>query len=76
MRTSKNSFSRQLADLSATETAGQQKISEIFGQNVFNLITMKEYLTEGTFYKMMDVIKFNGTIDYQTAENVAKGMKK
>jgi glutamine synthetase len=76
MRTSKNSFSRQLADLPATETVGQQKISEIFGQNVFNLITMKEYLTEGTFYKMMDVIKFNGTIDYQTAENVAKGMKK
>jgi glutamine synthetase len=55
---------------------GSMRISEIFAQNVFNLMTMKEYLSEGTFYKMVEVIKHNSRIDFQTAENVAKGMKK
>lgn len=55
---------------------GKKRISEIFAQNVFNLMTMKEYLSEGTFYKMVEVIKHNSKIDFQTSENVAKGLKK
>jgi glutamine synthetase len=52
------------------------KISEIFGENVFSLQAMMEYLAEGTYYKMVSVIKQNTKIDVETAENVAKGMKK
>ncbi|MBI1317049.1 glutamine synthetase type III [bacterium] len=54
----------------------RRKISEMFAENVFNLQAMKEYLTESTYYKMAAVIKNNEKIDLQTAENVAKGLKK
>lgn len=60
----------------ARNSENGRKISDIFAKNVFNLMTMKEYLTEGTFLKMINVIKHNAKIDLQTAENVAKGMKK
>jgi glutamine synthetase len=53
-----------------------KKISEIFGSNVFSLPVMKEYLTESTFLTMVAVIKQNTKIDSNTAENVAKGLKK
>lgn len=53
-----------------------QKLSTIFGEKVFNLIAMKEYLTEGTYKCMVDAIQRNARIDFETAENVAKGLKK
>ena len=53
-----------------------KKISEIFGNNVFSLQAMKEYLTESTYLMMVAVIKQNCKIDSITAENVAKGLKK
>jgi glutamine synthetase len=53
-----------------------KKISEIFASRVFNLPAMKEYLAEGTYLTMVSAIKQNTKIDFQTAENVAKGLKK
>ncbi len=37
---------------------------------------MKEYLSEGTYLRILGAIKENAKIDFATAENVAKGMKK
>ena len=54
----------------------KNKISDIFAKNVFNLITMKDYLSEGTYNKMVEVIKHDVKIDHTTAESVAKGLKK
>ena len=36
-----------------------KKISEIFGTNVFDMNTMKEYLTEGAYYAILAVKKHN-----------------
>jgi len=54
----------------------KKRISEIFGQNVFSLIEMKDYLSEGTYLRILAAIKHNAKIDLETTENVAKGMKK
>jgi len=54
----------------------QKKISETFGQNVFNVSAMKEYLSENTFLDLLSAIKHGSKIDFKTSENVAKGMKK
>jgi glutamine synthetase len=53
-----------------------KKISEIFASNVFNLPAMNEYLAEGTYFSMVSAIKHNSKINFQIAENVAKGLKK
>ncbi len=53
-----------------------KKISDIFANNVFNLPAMNEYLAEGTYFAMVSAIKHNSKIDFQIAENVAKGLKK
>jgi glutamine synthetase len=53
-----------------------RKISEFFGENVFSLNTMKEYLTENTYLKIVALVKENSKIDRETAENFAKGLKK
>jgi len=79
-RTSHNRHQNGSAYNEGTESYSAQndrrKISEMFAENVFNLQAMKEYLTESTYYKMASVIKNNEKIDLQTAENVAKGLKK
>lgn len=69
---------RTLSSVPVERTAknGNQKLSSIFGEKVFNLIAMKEYLAEGVYQKMADAIQRNARIDVETAENVAKGLKK
>jgi glutamine synthetase len=54
----------------------KRRISEIYAQNVFTLVVMKDYLSEGTYLHILAAIKNNKQIDFTTAENVAKGMKK
>ncbi|MDX2001649.1 MAG: glutamine synthetase III [Chitinophagales bacterium] len=54
----------------------KKRISEIFGQNTFSLQTMKEYLSEGTYKAIVAAVRQNAKIDFATAENVAKGLKK
>lgn len=58
------------------ESILKKKISDIFGQNIFSSKVMKEYFAEGTYKTVMDAIRHNKKIDYETAENVAKGLKK
>ncbi len=53
-----------------------KKLSTIFGERTFTLQTMKEYLTEATYSRMADAIQRNARVDLETAENVAKGLKK
>lgn len=69
---------RTLSSVPAERTVknGNQKLSSIFGEKVFNLIAMKEYLAEGVYQRMADAIQRNARIDVETAENVAKGLKK
>lgn len=64
------------SNVDRTVKNGTQKLSSIFGEKVFNLIVMKEYLAEGVYQRMADAIQKNARIDVETAENVAKGLKK
>lgn len=57
-------------------TREQKKISEIFGKNVFNLAKMQEYLPGKAFEAVVRAYKTGEVIDLETAETVAKGMKK
>jgi glutamine synthetase len=57
-------------------TQEQRKISEIFGKNVFNLPKMQEYLPGKAFEAIVRANKTGEVIDLETAETVAKGMKK
>jgi len=63
----------------STDGNGQRKItkiSEIFAQNVFDMKTMREYLTEGACNSIIAAKHYNKKIDLGTAETIAKGMKK
>lgn len=53
-----------------------KKISDIFSMNVFDMNTMKEYLTEGAYFSILAAKKQNKKIEIETAEMIAKGMKK
>ncbi|PCI97185.1 MAG: glutamine synthetase type III [Flavobacteriales bacterium] len=53
-----------------------EKISDIFSQNVFGLSAMKDYLTESAYYAIISAHKNRTRIDSTVAEHVAKGMKK
>lgn len=56
-------------------TPSSQKISDYFGENVFNQRVMREYLTDEAHKSVMDAI-VNGTrIDRKVADQVASSMK-
>ncbi|WP_299226607.1 glutamine synthetase III [uncultured Psychroserpens sp.] len=52
-----------------------QRRSEIFGANVFNESTMRQYLTKEAFESVMDAIKNGSKIDRTVADHVSTGMK-
>ncbi len=54
----------------------QQKISEIFGENVFSLNILKEYVTESTYEEIKGVILKQDQMDFSTAEHIAEGLIK
>ncbi|MEI6410621.1 MAG: glutamine synthetase III [Bacteroidota bacterium] len=54
----------------------QKKISEIFGKNVFNLSKMQEYLPGSAYEAIVRAYKTGEVISFETAETVAKCMKK
>jgi len=54
----------------------QHKISEIFGENVFSLNNLKEYVTESTYKQIKGVILKQQQMDFSTAENVAEALIK
>ncbi|MEJ6791197.1 MAG: glutamine synthetase III [Lacinutrix sp.] len=49
--------------------------SEIFGKNVFNESTMRQYLTKEAFVNVMDAIQFGKKIDRVVADHISTGMK-
>ena len=50
--------------------------SEIFGENIFSLNNLKEYVTESTYEKFRGVILEQQQMDISTTENIAEGMIK
>jgi len=49
--------------------------SEIFGANVFNESTMRQYLTKEAFESVMDAISKGSKIDRRIADHISSGMK-
>ena len=53
----------------------EQKVSEYFGENVFNRKTMQKYLSKETFKALTQSIDSGTPIDREIANHVAAGMK-
>ena len=51
------------------------KITEIFGSNVFSTSVMQERLPKKVFAEVMDVMEHGGNISIATADIVANAMK-
>ncbi|MDO1499911.1 glutamine synthetase III [Winogradskyella maritima] len=49
--------------------------SELFGQNVFNEATMRQYLTKEAFLSVMDATTRGSKIDRSVADHISTGMK-
>jgi len=56
-------------------TGRDQDISKIYGEDVFNLKTMKDYLPKEVYKKLLATIKNGTTIDATIADDVATAMK-
>ncbi|MCF7561479.1 glutamine synthetase III [Sabulilitoribacter multivorans] len=52
-----------------------ERRSEIFGRNVFNENTMRQYLTKDAFVGVMNAIQYGKKIDRSIADQVASSMK-
>ncbi|MDP4586600.1 MAG: glutamine synthetase III, partial [Flavobacteriales bacterium] len=57
------------------QTKPAAKISEFYGQNVFNQNIMREYLTDEAYEGVMAAITFGTPIDRKVANQVATAMK-
>lgn len=55
------------------EEAGRR--SELFGQNVFNEASMRQFMTKDAFKSVMDAIQYGTKIDRKMANQVAAAMK-
>ena len=51
------------------------KLSDLFGQNVFHLDIMREYLPSETYKYMMESIQNGSQLDRKNADQVASAMK-
>ncbi len=51
-------------------------ISEIYGEDVFNIKTMKDYLPKPVYKKLLDTIRKGAVIDDSIADDVANAMKR
>jgi glutamine synthetase len=49
--------------------------SEIFGKNVFNEQSMRQYLTKDSFKSVQSAVEFGTKIDRQIADQISTGMK-
>ena len=52
-----------------------KSISDIYGEDVFNLKTMKDYLPKGVYKQLLSTIKKGTTLDGKIADEVASAMK-
>jgi glutamine synthetase len=53
----------------------ENDITQLFGQNVFNLKAMREYLSEKAYKSLSMTVQEGGRIDPNIADEVADGMK-
>ncbi|MCE9540501.1 MAG: glutamine synthetase III, partial [Bacteroidetes bacterium] len=56
-------------------TLPSNKVSEFFGENVFGIDAMREYLSEEAFNSVMSAIEQGARIDRKMADQVAASMK-
>ncbi len=56
-------------------TLPSNKVSEFFGENVFGIDAMREYLSEEAFISVMSAIEQGSRIDRKMADQVAASMK-
>jgi len=49
--------------------------SELFGKNVFNEQTMRQYMTKDAYQSVMDAIEYGSKIDRKIADQIAVSMK-
>ena len=52
----------------------QHKFSEVFGENIFSLNNLKEYVSESTYEKFKGVILKQQQMDFLTAEEIAEAL--
>lgn len=57
------------------QTEEVKRVSDIFGERVFNQSAMEEYMTPEAFKSVMAAMKVGSKIDRQIADQVAAGMK-
>ena len=65
----------QLLDREPVKVNEDIKRSELFGQNVFNENTMRQYLTKDAYSGVMNAIDHGTKIDRKIADQVASSMK-
>jgi len=67
---------QELTQKNKTDSSPEQsrKISELFGENVFDLKTLKRYVSKDTFQEMKGTMLKQQKIEFSTAEQMAKGM--
>lgn len=53
----------------------KRKLSEIFGENVFNSAAMRQFLTERAFHSVWDAVGHNKKVSRHLADSIAAGMK-
>ncbi|HEY9561063.1 MAG TPA: glutamine synthetase III, partial [Anseongella sp.] len=56
-------------------TAPSDKISDYFGTNVFNELSMREFLSKEAFKSVKDAIEQGTPVDREMADQIASGMK-
>jgi len=61
--------------MNEVKKADNINIEEIFGENVFNLGTMKKWLPEEAYFEVEKVSEHGGELSKKTADIVAKSMK-
>jgi glutamine synthetase len=49
--------------------------SELFGENVFNTQTMRQYMTKDAYQSVIDAVEFGSKIDRKIADQIAVSMK-
>ncbi len=57
-------------------TGMDKPINEIYGEDVFNLKAMKDYLPKPVYKKLLSTIKNGTTLDAKIADDVANAMKR
>jgi len=67
---------QELTQKNKTDSRPEQsrKISDLFGENIFDLKTLKQYVSEDTYQEMKGTMLKQQKIKFSTAEQMAKGM--